>query len=96
MKIYNGNVLAGTEDNGDITPADNADGRQLGEWLIGGVPGLTPVERGETIVEEWGVITSSDPLFGLALLEHFERIGWDVREENEKKTAGFGNEKSWN
>lgn len=80
-EIYSGKVLVGTERDGEITPADTEQGRQLQNWLDNGVPGLNSVTDGDEIIEKDGIIPVDHPLFGLALLEHFEHIGWLVKED---------------
>jgi 8-oxo-dGTP diphosphatase len=52
----------------------------LAGWLRGGVPGLEGVIDGDHITEAAVVVKPSSPWFGLALLDHFDRIGWTTRE----------------
>ena len=78
--IHDGGVLAGSELNGVLVPADTEPGRQLARWIARGVPGLRGRERDGVMVEEPRTFRPDHPLFGLALLEHLERIGWTVDE----------------
>jgi len=78
--IFNKHILVGVEENGEIRPEDNGFGKKLDSWLKNGVPGLVSSMRGDKIIEKERTIATDHPLFGLALLEHFERIGWEVKE----------------
>ena len=71
-------TTAGTETDGTITTEDNDAGKQLAYWLANGVPGLRGTEKAGTMVEIPCVFHPDHPLFGLALLDHLERIGWSV------------------
>lgn len=56
-------------------------GPELADWLRDGVPGIRGVEHDGIRSEVETLIPTSDPLFGLAVLEHAERIGWRVGSE---------------
>lgn len=72
----------GYEVGGEITPNLNTvGGRALAGWLRNGVPGLRGRTDGEMAVDEHVVIPPTEPLFGLALLEHMAGdLGWTVQE----------------
>lgn len=72
---------AGVEIGGRIFPAANPAGVKLNEWITDGVPGVMGKDTGTMIVEVPIIRRPADPLFGLALLEYFEDIGWTVRKE---------------
>jgi predicted ABC-type ATPase len=56
-------------------------GPELAAWLRDGVPGIRGVEHGDIRTEAQVTIPPTDPLFGLAVLEHVERIGWRIGSE---------------
>lgn len=64
-------------DDGSVISA----GPELAEWMADGVPGIRGVEVGDILTEVEMLIPTSDPLFGLAVLEHAERIGWRIGAE---------------
>ena len=74
--IYNAEgVLVGqSDDDGNITATDP----ELQEWLTNGVPGQRGKVEDDIATDAMELIPPMDPLFGLALLEHFENINWSV------------------
>jgi hypothetical protein len=66
--------LAGTEQGGVVTPHNE----DLASWLSGGVPGKQGVIAGAYIVDQDTVVPPTDPMFGLALLDHFDSLDWVV------------------
>lgn len=77
--IYDGITLVCEERDGEIVPADSPQGVKVAFWLVAGVPGLRGRIDGDLIHDETSVVPPKDPLFGLALLEHFEELGWEAR-----------------
>ena len=47
-------------------------------WQTAGVPSLRGETHGDTIVEVEDHVSPDDPLFGLALIDAADRLGWDV------------------
>mgnify|MGYP001580773464 CR=1 FL=1 len=74
--------VAGFEEAGVVAPIVNPSGDQLDQWLKYGVPGLRGRVSGDMVIDEEVIIKPDNPLFGLALLEHFEEIGWTTLEES--------------
>lgn len=83
--IYDGPTLVGYErQDGAIVAEDCAQGATLASWLDDGVPGVVGTIDGDVVTDKPAVIPPNDELFGLALLEHFEEIGWEVRKEEDE------------
>ena len=47
-------------------------------WEQHGVPALRGSVEGDQVIDRPEVVPPTDPFFGLALLDHLERLGWDV------------------
>lgn len=73
--------VAGFEEAGIVEPTENPSGDKLDQWLRYGVPGLRGRISGDDVIDEESIIKPDEPLFGLALLEHFEDIGWTTADE---------------
>ncbi len=69
---------AGKEEDGYITTTPNIAGARLADWIVNGVPGIRGEVDGDDVIDSETVIKPTEPLFGLALLDHFDRLGWSV------------------
>lgn len=76
-------LIVGTEEGGVISVKDNAAGRILSAWMMTGVPGIRGTIDNDAVIDTRTTITPDEPLFGLALLDHFEEIGWTVWTDDE-------------
>ena len=76
-------ALAVAKEDGELLwAADNANGHEVKNWWLHGVPGLRGVVSDSEAREEEMIVEPDDALFKLAVLEEVERRGWTIEESH--------------
>lgn len=82
MHLYDqtGELVATLDSDYEIESVNKGtrNGRTLQEWLDEGVPSQRGEQQGDLMVEVPILVSPRDPLFGLALLDKFDEIGWHI------------------